>query len=300
MLFIAITTAAWGGIASRYADLFSLGVLTNLLCIMTSSVHGRKLIALSAAGGIWSLVVVQGLWRQEELAHSITLSQQLALQEKTAADIRQFIMHGDTGALRQNEQLSPLDIGVIENVRRTPELREILPFSIRAPLESGSSGSEAGFNINGIPVVQGAAPDLPVVGSWTPHERSTAVRWESAPLTSKAALLAFFVAGEINPPATNLFFETADGEKTTSLQGITVSHERWRRVNFPNPRGEFRIVATDDDPNHWLAFSAPVELARGSWLTAKIIRIGPWLVFSGWTLLIGALLVIFAKWISPL
>lgn len=299
LLFVLVTSIGRGGLASRYADIFSLGVVVNCLCLLVWPARRRGRIALAVAGTLWLVVILQGLWRQETVARQI-LHQEAALPSKRTDAIRRFFATGNDTILRQPDELfTPLDIGVIQSIRANPPLLDLLPFSIRSPLDVQVTAGTGGFLPERAPVLPNATPALPAWGTWESADTAGPAEWKSAPLQSRGALLVFLVAGEVAPPFTELFLQTADGSKIEPLQKSTAAPDLWRRVNFRNPGQPFQIIARDNSDRHWLAFSAPLENTYGSWLTGKILRnthIGSALLVAGWTLLLGVSLAVLVAW----
>ncbi|HVS53463.1 MAG TPA: hypothetical protein VHD62_14000 [Opitutaceae bacterium] len=132
-----------------------------------------------------------------------------------------------------------------------------------------------------------ATPDLPgrdgLPAIGTPAAAGGAATGEfvSAPLATRFPLLQIRVSGTLRPPATSLVLRTADGREIAPLAAPFTSLERWKRVNFPAPRGPFRIVARDASATAWLAFTAPVELGELTHLAGKIPPLWPWCLAAG-------------------
>jgi len=117
---------------------------------------------------------------------------------------------------------------------------------------------------------------LPALGSWQAGGSEVTGVWTSAPLNTSAAFLQFRVSGTLRPPGTSLVLRTPDGREIAPLETDFSSLDHWKRVNFPAPAGPFQIVARDDSPQDWMAFTAPIEVSRWSWLTGKLARL--WVV----------------------
>lgn len=301
LLFVLAISVGRGGIASRYGDLYSLGILVNWLCLATWPARGRWRLLLAGVGTLWLIIIMQGLWKQERLSFDITLHKEATRHQKRADAIRQFLATGNAAFLRQSDQFWEMDIGILESIRTNPALCNILPFSIRPPLEIRVSSNTSGFHPGGAPVLPNAMTALPVWGNWGSATGEGQGEWKSAPIQARSALLVFFVAGEITPPLTELFLQTSDGARILPLQESVSALEHWHRVNFVNPGQPFQIVARDASTDHWLAFSAPLEYARGSWLTGKIMRImriASALVVAGWIILVGISLPCFLAWLG--
>jgi hypothetical protein len=135
---------------------------------------------------------------------------------------------------------------------------------------------------------------LPALGSWNASGSGVAGVWTSGSLNTSAALLQFRVNGALHPPATSLVLRTADGREIAPFENDFSATDRWKRINFPAPTGPFQIVARDSSPTDWLAFTAPVEVSRWTWLTGKLAR--PWvattlMVLAGALALVGLFLI---------
>ncbi|HWA26840.1 MAG TPA: hypothetical protein VG734_14370 [Lacunisphaera sp.] len=165
---------------------------------------------------------------------------------------------------------------VRSQIGHTPELPPLA-------LTPASTGASA-FRADAFPAELPGRNALPAVGSWN-SAAGVAGTWTSSPLATSATLLQIRVAGTLRPPGTSLVLRTAEGREIAPLETNFTSTDRWKRINFPAPAGSFQLVARDDSPTDWLAFTAPVEISRWSWLVGKLAR--PW-VATTLTLLAGA------------
>lgn len=299
LLLAGATSVTRGGIASRYADHFSLGIIFNLSCLFCCRATGRWLIVLIAFGTLWVSTVAQNLWRQEKLSHEITLRHLPAQAERRGAALRQFLASGDRTILERENEYSPPDLEILDTYRRRPELAAVLPFSIRSPLPltESENASNGGFRRDAAPALPGALAALPIWGTWDPEGGTTQAEWRSPDLESRFPVLAFYVAGELVPPDTSLTLVTADGKEFQPMQAGIAATARWTRLNFANPGAPFHVKAHDHSPVRWLAFSAPLESGRLSWFAPKVFRVGPLLSIFGWLLVSGVALVTVIAWL---
>lgn len=168
-------------------------------------------------------------------------------------------------------------------ILQRPELRGVLPMSLRAPLALGAA--ETAFAAGRAPELPGLG-GLPFAGTWTSEGGARTGEFVSAPLSSAFPILQIRVAGTLRPPGTTIVLRTADGKEIAPLEPTFAATERWKRVNFATPAGSFQLVARDHSATDWLAFTPPIEIGRGSRLAGKIP--GAWPLALGCGLLLAA------------
>jgi len=162
---------------------------------------------------------------------------------------------------------------------RDPDVRALLPPAIRdaLPLTPPAAPIAAGWREGGVP--PGLAPATPapgraVVGSWSEGAAAPGVRrFESAPLTTRAAALELALAGRAGPTAALRvrLVDARDGSPLRELPLGRLSERAWRtlRVRAPADGRSFRIEAQApaDPAEGWLALAAPTEVGPlGYWL----------------------------------
>lgn len=170
----------------------------------------------------------------------------------------------------------------------TQASRSDLPDSLRPPLAAVDSGLAVtgGADPGRTPFRAAEAPNLPGrddLPSWSTYSATGPARtgaFRSAPLTTTASLLQIRVAGTLSPPDTDLYLEAADGRIIRSLEPKLSALTRWHRLNFPAPHGLFTLVATSRVTDRYLAFTAPTEVTRESWLANKLARSWPWWIVA--------------------
>ena len=285
-LFVGLLSAslayARGGIASRYAEIFSLGLIANLLCLLRLPARGRGLILKTALGTLWVAWLGLALVRHEQLDESITLQHERTRQERSAAALRECLATGSLDLMRTSGEFMEGDIQVIAVVFAEPRLRAILPLSLRAPLplQADQSGDPA-------PAFALALPNRPTqAAGWSPSDQGGPNReFRSKPLSASQPLLAMYVCGVLSPPEAALELLTVEGKTYAPMHERLTSTARWQRVNFPNPGRVFRVVAREPKSGAWLAFTDPFELGRWSWLSTKALGFAQLLCRTGWVLL---------------
>jgi hypothetical protein len=170
-----------------------------------------------------------------------------------------------------------------------PELRAVLPISLRAPLALGADT----LVIKGM-FAANRAPELPGRGglpAWGTGSASTAAdtgEFVGPPLRSTFPILQIRVAGTLRPPGTSLVLRTTDGREIAPLDSAFTATDRWKRVNFATPAGPFQVVARDNSPTDWLAITAPIEIGGWTRLAGKLTSLWPLALASGLLLIAGA------------
>jgi hypothetical protein len=172
-----------------------------------------------------------------------------------------------------------------------PELRSVLPTSLRAPIQLGSATTvdSGAFKPGHAPDLSGRG-GLPHVGTWALEGGARTGEFVSGPLRSEFPFVQFRVAGTLRPPATSLVLRTADGKEIVPLDAAFTATERWKRVNFATPNGNFHVVARDSSATDWFAFTAPIEIGGLSRVAGKIPTTWPFVLGCG--LLLAATAVI--------
>src|SRR5262249_28069924 len=92
-------------------------------------------------------------------------------------------------------------------------------------------------------------------------------------------------------PESELYLETSDGKRTYPLERTIDATTRWHRLNFNPPKTAFRLVARSTAADTYLAFTAPEEIQRSSWLAHKFVMTSQWWLAAGLVLTLGALLL---------
>jgi hypothetical protein len=155
-------------------------------------------------------------------------------------------------------------------IATSPALRPLLPVSIRAPLPVFAAGSPAAaaFQPAAAPPLK-ESDSLRCVGTWRGDSAPPAAgEFVSAPVRTAFPMLQLRVGGVLQPPDSSIVLRT-DTATVQPLQTSTTALDRWKRINFPAPAGEFRIVA-HASARHWLAITEPVEIGTVSRFLAKV------------------------------
>lgn len=274
-----------GGIASRYGELFGLGVVVNFLCLAAWPARGRRGMALVCFGTLWVGALLFGLNKQVNFALGGTLQDQVAREEQLAADVRRFVVLGDDAAMRANAAFQGWRVSDFTLALAQPGVGALLPLSVRAPL-----GMEGDRDFGGK-----AWPVSPEVAG-LPARVATSVTWRSGWLESRLPWIGIHVSGRLAPPGSELHLESENGAVVRPLQARIDAPGRWQRVNFPAPTGKFRVVARSSDGERF-AFTAPREFGSATRQIPKVLQAAKPLRFAGWLALAGAGLAALALWV---
>jgi hypothetical protein len=205
-----------------------------------------------------------------------------------------------------------------------------MPASVRAPLPLTKAPAETNLDAPAVsdahPFIPNLAPlrtldhrsprrgfppdtvplaSHPTWGSFGANGTATIGEWRSAPLTATlGGWLKFETAGHLGLPAkasakpggAGVALELRDPKSDALLAAIRPSKvpgDTWRAAYVRAPRGPFVVVARDSSAEHWLAFSAPVEMSGPSHLAWLAVKNGRLLTYVAAALCAALGLVLF-------
>ena len=292
--------------ASRYMDTLTFGAMVNALCLAwlfsvsssPSLSFSRSLplrLSLATLTTAWLGTFAFGLTALLERTFDHELPDAKKYYLKAEAHLRGYLATDDPAQLAFPDIPYPSAQGLIDRLSR-PSLRALMPTVVRAPLPLSPSlppsVSPSPFAANhasqlslptaprhGLSPQTGALASLPSWGSFDPNTGPAATgAWRSAPLTSPlGAYLKFETAGQLGASPTTLALELRDAQTDALLATVVPSKipgDTWRAAYVTAPRVPFVVVARDQDPARWLAFSAPVEMGTLSYLALRATQHG--------------------------
>ena len=287
--------------ASRYMDTLSFGTAVNalalvwLLTVRAPALASRLFhYALAAA---WVVTLGVGLRALAEITLRHELPDAKKYYLKAEANLRIYLATDNPWALAQKEIPFPTAEGLVERLGN-PHLRALMAPPVRAPLPLVPAAS-AGFLENdarladpGHPPRLGlspATPPLDAAKTWgtfvSPFFPAPApagpAEFRSAPLRPAlpGGWLKFETAGHPGHPGLTL--EIRDAATDALLAPVVPDRtpgDTFRAAYLRKPAVPFVVVARDASPDHWLAFSAPVELGPLSYLAWQAVKHGLLLV----------------------
>ncbi|PZR76601.1 MAG: hypothetical protein DLM73_02330 [Chthoniobacterales bacterium] len=282
-------------IASRYMDILALGTLLNgvavIVLVAQATPPKSALRTLATAGA--------ALW----LSAPIAGAGWLGFQKVGVGPGREVLrpMEENVRAYVETHDRSYLagDIPYPSAIRLAtllddPTIRKILPALVRAPLPiQMRAGTNRAFVPDGLPPELPRRPYEKIWGSYSDAGPAARGSIESEIFNSPFPYLRFETAADAQ---TDMFLQLRDeaSGQTTRIRAKTPIDQVWRWQTVPAPGSELRLIASDNNSRHWLAFRQPRETGRWSFYAQVLVSQGKNVLISGtglWAfLIIGALL----------
>lgn len=278
--------------APRYMDTLSFGIMANGLCLawLRTSTPAFASRLFTGFAYVWLGVFGFGAFGLLKFNLEKDLPESRSYHFAAESHLRGYLATDDPAQLAFDDIPYPSASTLME--RLAPRsLRALMPAAVRPPLPV--TVASAG------PFVEGRASQLallttprlglspatlplastPTWGTYTTEAGpATTGEWRSAPLTAPLqGWLKFEIAGQLGESSGSLALELRDARTDAMLAAIAptkVPGDAWRAAYVRAPREPFVIVARDHDATRWFAFSAPVEMARLSYLTWRVSRHG--------------------------
>jgi hypothetical protein len=265
------------------ADCFSIAILMQHHLRRS---HYRRLWLASFC--LWGIASAFGLALLTLRAWQIDIPERRLYSRAQLQNARAYLATGDVRVLdnKPKSQLplyegdpfapQPLHQGdkLAEYINSNRWVRGILPACVRDPLKI-IPGSVAGFATNGL------VPAKPRIGgevSWSSCAQDGAAgkgRFESLLIPrTRFPFLEFRVAGDLGQPGLSLALLDLDSGKQTPVLPREIAGGNWRTCRVKAPKGDFKIIASDESNSGWLAFQAPREVAWLPWAAAKLAGLG--------------------------
>ncbi len=287
--------------ASRYMDTLGFGMAANALALgwllsrpapalscaaATPSAPARSLGRLVRRGlaptlaVAWIAVLAWGLREVTMLAVRGELPDAVRYLREAEGYTRAYLTTKDRTDLLSDNIPYPGADSFIERLTR-PSLGVLLPVSVRLPLGlTAASPAHRGFERNHARLLHLATErrhglsdrtqplaSLPTWGSFGTGGPATIGEWRSAPLTAPlGGWLKFETAGHLGEPGVALELHDArTGVRLANVRPSRIPGDTWRAAYVHAPRQSFIVVARDEDPRRWFAFSSPVEMSTLSY-----------------------------------
>ncbi len=307
--------------ASRYVDTLVAGMAVNGLALAWLLQHRAALgpaarRGLVAAGVAWALLLASGAAMQVDEIWSHELGAARLNFYYCEQNVRHFLVTGDRAFLAHDEIPYPSAAVLLERLA-LPEIRRILPSTVRLPLPLAAAPGAAGFvqadnrHPQSAPPVPGnppaglspRAPPLDQAVTWGSYSAAgptAAGPWRSLPLRATLrGWLWFIVAGDADSPGSELALRDPDtGRLLAQLRPDRHPGDTWRSAYVRAPAGPFVVTAQEKDPGRWLAFSQPVEVGELSYRSWRAMKQGFFLaeLAAGSAALLGLLAAASAVW----
>lgn len=284
--------------ASRYFDTHTFGLLVNLAILLLaldlqsarspSRVVARR--ALQVAWGLWFGSVGLGLALHAAKVLQEDLPAVGAWFQASTRNTRLYLGTGDRQWLREPEIPYPSADVLVERLNH-PELTSLLPVSVRRFLTIVPD-EVVGFASNA------ASPETPALvfaPTWSSHGADTVSQptrqWISQPIEPPHfGYLKFEMAGSADPDKAQLELWSVDQtRRLASVRPSRIPGTTWRAAYVATPDEPFRVIASDRDPDGWLAFSAPAPMATGSYWVWRLAAHAPVMAIISGLMLLGLL-----------
>jgi len=270
--------------ANRYAEILTLGLLFSFLSLpfVFPASWRRTPIVI---GILWSLAVAGIASYQSRRFFEFSLPASKASYAACERNIQGYLITNEFSYLNKTPVTEiPLFAGEpLARVMAPPEIRGIMPASVRPPIPLEPGGKSAGFHLGG------TSPETPplalrrVWGSFASAAGGAAAEWKSSIIpASPFAYWKIEVSGSLGSPGTSLDVVSEESGKVLSGAFPTrIAGNSWRAAYARAPREPARLVAHADSPSTWFAFSAPVEMSGLSYWSLQLARKGSWLLLGG-------------------
>lgn len=275
--------------AVRYMDTLALGTLANgiaMAWLFANAARKRNArVGLATLAVAWLAVLGIGFSQLIERNIFHELPDTRSYYVKAEQHMLGYLSTNDPAHLAFPDIPFPSAEGLIERLRHEC-LRRMMPAEVRPSL-AVVSASNTGFRENQASALaletaprNGLSPKTPALatrttwGSFGTDGAADQGVWRSAPVqTQLGGWLKFETAGQLGEPGVALELrDAATDALLASVVPTKVPGDAWRAAYVRVPARPFVIVARDSDPNRWLAFGAPVEMAalsHGAWWITK-------------------------------
>lgn len=282
LLQIAATGYARGAgapwLASRYLDIPAFGLIVNgvILAFLLDRVPlaGVLRLARQVFCLIWLLVVGQGLWHHVHLVINYELPDVARNFQECECNARAYMITGDFARL-DGQTISYPSAEALRERLSHPEIRAILPASVRPPLPvSGSTAPAGAFVAN-----NDSLPKRPSLFKYarvwsSPLAGASQGTWESSPFTPAFdGYLRIDMAGYPGTPGLGLLVRDAStGAPLAEVRPTRQPRESWRSAYVRVPRRPLVLTAANHNSPCWFAFSEPVEMSMLSYWTLRLVK----------------------------
>ena len=282
---VSFSRAGGGGLpASRYGDIAALGLIVSFLALAHLATFVPSLrrplapsnrLPFPALGVTWLALtcVCVALATRDVLTGPLPDKKRESLASERS--VQAFVLTDDYATFAKSPLPFPLPDWLARILRR-PDIRAILPVSVRAPVR-----------VEGFSVPPPEAPST--LFERRTHALVTAGEWRSPPLPP--ATLAWWkietsgpaFTAPTSPPLTLVC--NAVSTPVTATRPPPPAH--WHAAYVPGPRDLSNLLARTDSPTRFLAFTEPVEMSALSYRTWQLTQHGSWVLAAG----LGGLLI---------
>jgi hypothetical protein len=280
------------GPASRYMDSLSLIPAVNILAAhylyRQSTADFTKRKGFMIACSFWFAFSVIGFFNLLINGSIEGFSNAGAFLARQSETVSHYLTSEDDNVIlkAKHMEIPYPDAGKLSLWLHDPEIRELLPASVRKPLAVVPSVKERNdFYKNGFFPAMPAIKGRLVWGSFETlkGDRHTGYFTSERMQPSRLPYLRFQIAGYLDNSSLKLELYGMDHRLIGAVVPKKLAKESWKSVDVPSPQVPFYIKATDQNDGHggWFAFSEPTEIGRFSRITESILSAGRTLLVLG-------------------
>jgi hypothetical protein len=295
---------------SRYLDTVAVGVGVNAFALLLtlsrmisrtwSASRERTLFAnvgtvaaWVAALGVWGAFLGIGLIQELTVSWNEILPGEGERLSHREDSLRAYLITGDRVHLDGTEIPYPSADALLERIKH-PELRAIMPASVRPPLPLAGGAEPSSVFAPG--AVDPAAAPPPALAVWGSHAtgtgRAATGSWRSEPVPAAAGgYWLFRVAGDLEAEAGAVELRDAADRRLARLSNGTHRRHGWSTVIIPAPRVATTLAARDTSTANWVGFSGPTEMGTWSFVAWQAARWGETIAIAGFALTVLILLM---------
>ena len=262
-------------LASRYLDLFAIGILINFACLIAvAKYYINDLRRWTLTGvGIWLALLLLSLGHYSNK----TLPAELETKHKTSLEqennTRNYLATGDFNYLKDKPLLSiPYpNAERLASILSTPEIRAILPANINYQVRSVSTADRSAdvFVLNGYYPTTPQRADS-VYGSYN-SQGDGGIGKRSIKFQTKitSGIVEIPVAGYPLNNGMKVEIEQQGQKKVMSIESNP--KESWGTASGRIKGGEFTVHLTDSSTTTWVAVGSPTVITKLDHLTSNLV-----------------------------
>lgn len=309
-LAVAYARGAQGiGPARRYFEFLSLLPIASLLSVvlLTKIKVSRFANTSGIFIGIWLALIIAALpWLQE--VNRFTLEDRANIKPVQEKLVRSYLNTRELSVLEgkpfRHAPFPRADLlaGMLDELNEADVLPTLLqtpqPLTWRAD-NASTQIEQSPFMVNG---TFSAAKNLfrqkrlgeDVFGSYKPLKGGMAAvgKFESEVIRINRSYASIPVLGYLGYPGLILKLVDVGSGREFNITPESLDSknaEFWSTIQLAIPRGYYRVVAEDNNPNLWFAFATPRSMGRLSYFSEKLVKHSHWVWKFGLILLLISL-----------
>jgi hypothetical protein len=277
--------------ASRYGDIFALGLVVNFLSLAvlagglaSTKALGAERTLPGAANRLWFAATAVWLAAVIGAVAIITITEfQSNLPRKKnefaayERNVRAFVLTDDYTTFREKDGALPFpDPDWLARIIRHPTLRALLPASVREPILVPNLGNDS-LHPNALPELLNRRTRAVVLGS----------RWKSTVIPPGVGWWKIETAGDVGQAGATLALVSERGEHVSMpIAPSKPAGNSWRAAYVPAPKERSVLVAAVSEPANWIAFSDPIKMSSLSYRVWRVTQ------HAHWAAVVAAILLI--------